>query len=94
MLLLSILEKEDSYGYIINKQIEEITNHEFIFSEATLYTSFKRMVEAGFLNTYWLEGDTGRKRKYYSITQLGKSYLNNQREEWLKLKKIINKVIK
>ncbi|MBU1145652.1 MAG: PadR family transcriptional regulator [Firmicutes bacterium] len=94
MILLSVLEKNDSYGYLINKQIEKLTDNEFSFTEATLYTSFKRLVQLGYVTTYWLESDSGKKRKYYSITSQGLQYLTVQNQEWKKIKTIIDKIIK
>lgn len=94
MLLLSILEEEDSYGYMINKKIEEITQDKFTFTEATLYTSFKRLVNMGYLTTYWLESDSGKKRKYYSITNSGKKYLIEKKDAWVQMQEIINQIVK
>jgi DNA-binding PadR family transcriptional regulator len=93
MLILSILDKEDSYGYLINKKIEELTEGEFSFTEATLYTSFKRLLKMGYLTTYWLESDSGKKRKYYSITLTGIIGLKKQKEDWKKLTGVINRII-
>ncbi|XMB71503.1 PadR family transcriptional regulator [Mycoplasmatota bacterium WC30] len=93
MILLSILIEEDSYGYMINKKIEEITQEKFTFTEATLYTSFKRLVNMGYLTTYWLESESGKKRKYYSITNTGKEYLTNKKDAWVQMQEVINKIV-
>ncbi len=93
MILLSIIQEKDSYGYEINKRIEDWTNQEFAFTEATLYTSFKRLVQLGYITTYWLESESNKKRKYYSITKLGEAYLNQTITEWKEMKQIIDKVI-
>jgi PadR family transcriptional regulator PadR len=93
MLILSVLDKNDSYGYIINKKIEELTEGAFSFTEATLYTCFKRLLKMGYLTTYWLESKSGKKRKYYSITLTGIIRLKKQKEDWQKLSEVINKII-
>ena len=94
MMLLSIISDKDSYGYEINKKIEDMTNSDFIFTEATLYTSFKRLVNLGYLKTYWLESTSNKKRKYYSITNKGKSILGKQILEWNSTKDLIDKIIR
>ncbi|MFK5883643.1 MAG: PadR family transcriptional regulator [Candidatus Izemoplasma sp.] len=94
MILLSIIDEKDSYGYEINKKVEEITNYNFVFTEATLYTSFKRLVKLGYLNTYWLESESKKKRKYYSITTKGKKILEHQIADWKLTKETIDKIIK
>ncbi|MBI9008403.1 MAG: PadR family transcriptional regulator [Tenericutes bacterium] len=93
MLILSILDKEDSYGYMINKKIEGLIKGEFSLSEATLYTSFKRLVKVGYLTSYWQNSESGKKRKHYSITLTGIIALNKQREEWELLTEVINEII-
>lgn len=93
MILLSIIREKDSYGYEINKKIEEWTEDHFSLTEATLYTSFKRLVQLGYLTSYWIESDANKKRKYYSITKKGIELLENQIEEWNYMKHIIDRII-
>jgi DNA-binding PadR family transcriptional regulator len=93
MILLAIISEEDSYGYIINKKIQESTNHNLIFTEATLYTSLKRLEASGYIRSYWLMSDSGKRRKYYSITKAGKEYLSNQKKAWGFAKETIDHII-
>lgn len=93
MLLLSILKEKDSYGYEINKKIEEWTEGNFTLTEATLYTSFKRLVSLGYLTSYWMKSKSNKKRKYYSITETGKQLLSSQIEDWTYMKQIIDKIV-
>jgi len=66
--VLKCLIRQDSYGY---KLIADISNYIEI-SESTLYPILKRLEEAKYLETY-KEEHGGRLRKYYKITQLGRS---------------------
>ncbi len=93
MILLGILSKRDSYGYEINKQLEEVSNGAFVLTEATLYTSFKRLEGKGQVASYWQKGASGKKRKYYGITTLGKEELKNLQNSWQEAKKIIDSLI-
>ena len=93
MIILSIVSEKDSYGYEINKKIEMWTEGNFSFTEATLYTSFKRLVQMGYLTSYWLESESNKKRKYYSITKEGKDLLKHQIQEWQNMKKVIDQII-
>jgi len=93
MILLAILAKGDSYGYEINKQLEDVSNGTFVLTEATLYTSFKRLETKGYVASYWQEGTSGKKRKYYGITQMGKDKLKTLERSWLEAKQIIDSLI-
>ena len=51
-IILAQLLQEDSYGYKINKRIQELTQNEYELKEATLYTAFRRLEEAGYFCSY------------------------------------------
>ena len=46
-IILKLLIQKDSYGYEINKSIQEKTNNLFELKEATLYSAFRRLETAG-----------------------------------------------
>lgn len=91
-IVLSVLYKEDMYGYLILKKIKEISQNEFEIKEATLYVSLKRLETRGYLKGYWNDnsGTSGGRRRYYSITDEGKEVFNKNSNEWNILKEIIN----
>jgi DNA-binding PadR family transcriptional regulator len=93
MLLLSILNEKDSYGYQVNQILQEKTKGEFSLTEATLYTSFKRLAEQDYILSYWLQTENQKKRKYYSITSKGKKFLTRKKKEWVQAKQLIDHVI-
>ncbi|MGT2742630.1 PadR family transcriptional regulator [Streptococcus plurextorum] len=76
-LILTIVEKEDSYGYEISQTIKLIAN----IKESTLYPILKKLEGAHFVTTYTQEHQ-GRKRKYYSITDLGRAQTAFLKKEW------------
>ena len=42
-IILAQLAQADSYGYVISKNVQEITRGELQLKEATLYTTFRRL---------------------------------------------------
>lgn len=93
-IILSCLEREDSYGYRINKTVREIAGGEYEMKEATLYTAFKRLEESGCITSYWGEETTGARRRYYCITDRGRAVLGGLRRDWEITKNIIDKLTK
>ncbi len=87
-LILSIVEKQDSYGYEISQTIKLVA----MIKESTLYPILKKLEKSGYLTTYSQEYQ-GRKRKYYSITEEGKEQLIMLREEWKSYKDTIDGII-
>lgn len=92
-IILSILEKEDSYGYKINQTIEKISQGELLLTEATMYSVFKRLEKNEFIQSYWQEGINNVNRKYYSITPLGKTYLKEHKHSWHKFSNMLNQFL-
>lgn len=87
-LILSIVEKQDSYGYEISQTIKLVA----AIKESTLYPILKKLEKSGYLTTYSQEFQ-GRKRKYYSITEEGKEQLVVLNQEWESYRDTIDGII-
>jgi len=83
----------DNYGYEINKSIQQKTQGKYELKEATLYTAFRRLEQAGCISSYWGDEQTGARRRYYSITQLGRDTYNSLIGDWRTAKEMIEKLI-
>lgn len=87
-LVLSVVAREDTYGYKITQEIREAME----MSESTLYPVLRRLLKSECLTTYDQEY-LGRNRRYYQITEKGKEQLKLYREEWLVYRDKINNII-
>ncbi|WP_035288677.1 PadR family transcriptional regulator [Clostridium sp. KNHs214] len=92
-IILANLVDKDSYGYEINKSIKEKTNNQYELKEATLYSAFRRLEKASMITSYWGNETTGARRRYYSITEIGRAALKQNKQEWEQSKKIIDTLI-
>ncbi|RRG17889.1 PadR family transcriptional regulator [Weissella viridescens] len=75
--VLSILSKEDTYGYIITKAVQEKLN----VSESTMYPVLRRLKKNNYLTNYD-EPFEGRIRRYYHVTETGLEHLAEIRSAW------------
>ena len=87
-LVLSVVAKEDTYGYKITQEIREAME----MSESTLYPVLRRLLKSECLTTYDQEY-LGRNRRYYQITVKGQEQLKLYREDWLVYRDKINNII-
>ncbi|MDO1605488.1 PadR family transcriptional regulator [Lactobacillus sp. YT155] len=94
MIILSILNQGDSYGYQVSKTVQELTDGQYELNEATLYTVFRRLEKNDAIQSYWGDESLGSRRKYYKITQKGIEQLDANLIEWDYAKKIIDQIIK
>ena len=92
-IILAQLLKKDSYGYEINKTIQERTDNQYELKEATLYSAFRRLESSEMIESYWGDETTGARRRYYKITTLGRALYERNKEEWEKTKKLIDSLI-
>lgn len=87
--VLAILANSDSYAPAI---ISELKKAEMIVVEGTLYPLLTRMKNAGYLTYRWEESPQGPPRKYYTLTEEGRSYLASLDEAWDLLVEQINTI--
>lgn len=92
-IILATLKDSDSYGYQINKSIQEKTDNRYELKEATLYSAFRRLEEAGMIYSYWGDKTTGARRRYYTITSQGRQTYEKNKLDWQEAKDIIDKLI-
>lgn len=92
-IILAHLLKGDSYGYEINKSIQQKTDNRYELKEATLYSAFRRLEEAEMITSYWGEEERGARRRYYNITDRGREMYYQNRRDWEEAKNIIDKLI-
>ena len=93
-IILAALLKEDSYGYRINRALCDLTDGRYELKEATLYTAFKRLEEAGYIHSYWGDEATGARRRYYAITTEGRAAYLRMMQEWQEASSLIEKLIR
>ena len=87
--VLAILASGDSYAPAI---IAELKRAEMIVVEGTLYPILTRMKNAGYLTYRWEESPQGPPRKYYTLTDEGRTYLASLNEAWDTLVEQINNI--
>jgi len=93
-IILSILTKSESYGYEIIQNIKQISEGKIEFGEGTLYPVLHKLEKKGLIQSYWKVAKNGRKRKYYKISNEGKEELKIEKQSWLTINQIIEKIWK
>lgn len=89
VFVLAVLTKGDSYGYKIVSDLQDDVH----ISESTLYPILRRLEKQKALKTYNVI-ISGRNRKYYQITAIGKKQVKDFLDEWKDIKKIYDMLTK
>ena len=77
--ILHIISRGEVYA---SDMIEELTAAKMIVVEGTLYPLLTRLKNAGLLEYKWVESKSGPPRKYYTLTAMGKKFLQGLSETW------------
>jgi PadR family transcriptional regulator, regulatory protein PadR len=88
-LILSLLSQGESYGYAIIQEVRSRSDDHLQWTDGMLYPVLHRMENNGWIKSRWVKMENGRKRKYYSLKQDGKSALTEQREQWMRVHDVL-----
>lgn len=91
-LILSILNKGESYGYDIIQQVHLLSEGAVQWTDGMLYPVLHKMEKRGFVESEWKKSETGRRRKYYNITENGKKQLAEDQANWNLVNSIFNQL--
>ncbi len=87
--ILSILNKQEAYPSEI---IDALKEGKLIVVEGTLYPLLTRLKNEELLTYRWEESTSGPPRKYYSLTETGKLFLDELMTTWEELNTAVNKI--
>ena len=82
LLVLSLLEGGDMYGYQMIEELSRRSNDAFQMKEGTLYPILHGLEKGKYLTSYQKEAPSGRMRKYYRLTRRGRQLLDDKKKEW------------
>ncbi|MFF2094116.1 PadR family transcriptional regulator [Paenibacillus sp. NPDC058174] len=92
ILILTLLDRKEMYGYEMTKEIEQSSDGVFTFKEGTLYPILHALEVERLVEAYWNE-EGARKRKYYRITDHGRKQLGEKKREWALFRSTVDRVL-
>ena len=91
-LVLAILAEGDSYGYAILKRVRELSGGELEWTDGMLYPVLHRLERSRLVEARWDQAETGRRRKYYGLTDTGREQLAEERRQWRTVDKALRNI--
>lgn len=91
-LVLSILKGGESYGYEIIQRVKKLSDEELNWTDGMLYPVLHRLEKEKLIESNWQLSETGRKRKYYSITKKGLKELAEEQRQWNAVNETVQKL--
>ncbi|WP_215144205.1 PadR family transcriptional regulator [Exiguobacterium qingdaonense] len=78
LCVLALVAERDRYGY----ELVQAISAKVSISEGAVYPLLRRLTTEGYFTTYLTESGEGPPRKYYQITEQGRTHLTELRAEW------------
>jgi PadR family transcriptional regulator PadR len=94
LLILRTVAAEPRHGWAIGKRIQQISGDVLQVTQGSLYPALHRLEQQGWLKAAWVETETGREAKVYSLTAAGRRQLAKELESWDRLSSAIRVVLR
>ncbi len=92
VVVLEILSRGQMYGYELSEAIEQRSGEVLTLGKGTLYPLLYNLEAKKLVKAKWRAAESGRNRRYYSITGKGKGELAKQKAQLKELTAGLNLV--
>ncbi|HKO12238.1 MAG TPA: PadR family transcriptional regulator [Acidobacteriaceae bacterium] len=93
LLILRTVALEPMHGWAIAKRIQQVSGEVLQVQQGSLYPALHRLEQQGWIRAKWMESETGRQAKFYSLTAAGRKQLEQETANWNRLSAAIDLVI-
>lgn len=93
LLVLFLLQKEDSYGLELVKKIKQLSNDVISLSVGSLYPTLYRLIDKKLISDYKVNISERMVRVYYHIEQAGIERLKQLKKDFYEITNTIVKII-
>jgi PadR family transcriptional regulator PadR len=94
MLVLRSLARGPLHGYAIAKRIKESSENGLQIEDGSLYPALNRMLVKGWVSAEWGISENNRRARFYRLTREGRKQLDTEEQEFDKLVKAIQLVMR
>ena len=96
LVLLTILDKatQPMYGYQIAKVLDGQAENEAVLKQGALYPVLRSLESSGLLQSHVEPSVSGPPRRYYRITEAGRTTLTRWRATWNQMRDFVDNVTK
>ena len=83
--VMKLLRRREMYGYELVDALATRTDGVLAMGQSTLYPMLYNLQAKGFISSRWRRADSGRQRKYYTMTRRGLQRLATETRQWQSL---------
>jgi PadR family transcriptional regulator PadR len=86
--VLSLLADEERYGFDLVRGLAQMDG--MVTSEGTIYPLLSRLRRDGLVESTWQESPSGPPRRYYRLTEAGRTSLESFKLEWRRFRDAVD----
>jgi PadR family transcriptional regulator len=90
--VLALLAGEERYGFDLVRALAQVDG--MVTSEGTIYPLLSRLRRDGLVESTWRESSEGPPRRYYRVTETGRTALDGFMREWSRFRDGVDYFIK
>ena len=94
LLILKVLCLEPMHGWAIAQRIRQLSKDVLRVNQSALYPALHRLEYQAWIEAEWGESENNRRAKYYSLTKVGREWLEAEEQSWNRLSKAVQGVLK
>jgi transcriptional regulator len=92
MLILKAVLLGPLHGYGIIQRIRQMSDEMLDVEQGSLYPALYRIEQRGWVSSQWEVSETGRRAKFYTISEIGRRQLADEEASWDRLALAIAKM--
>ena len=70
------------HGYGLARRIEQVAEQALALNQGTLYPALVRLEQRGWIQSAWGVSDSGRRARFYTLTDAGRRQIEAETESW------------
>jgi PadR family transcriptional regulator PadR len=86
MLILKAISLQPVHGYGVLLRIQQLSGDRLQIQQGSLYPALYRLQHRGWITAEWGESENNRKAKYYQLTDEGRRQLQEETDNWKRMK--------
>jgi PadR family transcriptional regulator, regulatory protein PadR len=91
---LKIVALEPMNGWAISQRLKQISSDVLGVSDGSLYPALHKLEHRGWIRSQWKSSENNRRAKFYSLTPLGRKYLDKETANWNRVSSAISGIVK
>ncbi len=93
LLVLKAISAEARHGYAVSQWIKDVTKGVLLVEEGSLYPALHRIERKGWISAQWGVSETGRRARFYELTDEGHTRLEHELRTWRKYSEAIQAAV-